>query len=487
VDPVFGSTIIRVTDAVTKPGADVQMFSDAADSMWNREGTMFIANVGGRVKLFGLNRVTRAITDYGNTWYKGWSIQWDGLQWDATDPGTLYATDGIRTIFKIAGLPGSPTRTNIHDFTAQIPLGGFPSSRIGVSPDARYFMLTASTFGGQDQYNYVSIWDKTLSVATTLNVSAHFGGSPTPYLHSGADFDNSAEWVRLGASGANIGNRNFSGEIFWHWKTNEFSSNVSHDPPDYSCSHKTFGTAIYMNACRSGDEWLTRSMATPHAFSVAFTYPRKLGPTGEFYTDSHSSRILADGGFSDGRNVQGGIVGFRRTHWESHAGAVYKVVNLLSLAGTAFAAPDTVWWGLSTRLTKVTGIPTGSGQFFYDAGTDVLYLRMPNDSNPAVAANLWVFDWRPMAQEVVYNKLVGGVWTSYRIAHHRARKDLSDFNSYPLVHPDPQGQYFLFASNWDGSARKDLFIAVGPTGVISPPANRRVGSGVTLGSGVRLR
>jgi len=456
VDPTFGTTITRVTDATTAPkGANVN--SASTDSMFNADGSMFyLLHNSVAWVLYSVNRTAGTVARIGNL---SAPIGMDGAAWHPTNPSLLYGirTDTKnRTLYEIR-LPAG-TATALHNFDREIPTGGYPSSRVQVSPDARYFAVTASSFGVQDQYDYVVVWDRQTGTSKVLSMAAKFG--PGVYLHS-FEMDNTGQYIRLSGTTQQFGS------VFWHWADNTFSTSVLLAPPDYFGGHKVQGAGINLNMGRYGDEWLSRSLATPHTWTSLLTYPRKNGMP-NWSEDSHASRILATGMFFDSRDLAGGGGGALTLH----SGAVWKVVGYIAQAGSAnFGAPDLVRY-LGRNLTQVTGIPTAPGQWAYDGPADTVYVWLPDSSDPnANRSNLHIVDWRPMMEEVTQVlRDSTGAWSWRRLAHHRSH--YTGWGTDSRANADPTGSFVLFQSNWDGSPRTDVFLIWVPgatsTGLAAP-------------------
>ncbi len=537
-DPTFGSTIIRVTDAVNAP-TGVTPMSDGEDLVWNYDGTMFILNiVGDGCHLFSFNRTTYALTNNGRL---NSTCLFDGAQWHPTDPAILFASDTARSIYKYTGLPTNPgqTPTLVHDFSAQIPGTGAASSRVGLSDAARYVALCATsiTGGGQDLYDYVSVWDtQTSSVARTCHVSAKLGvpeyvatdivtngtatvtsasstygtdvigneiilsggtGSLGDFYNITARPDTHTLTVALSAGGSfpptgtgatgRIGVYLHSFDyvpgdtyvrlqcesvkwaaVFWNWVADTVSDSIQPNATDNFAGHKGFGTNSCINPAAAGvgdDTWLTRSLATPHSYTTLLTYPQTAS-THTFLWDSHGSRILPDGAWSEDPQYQYGPTPYT---WVLHSGSIWKVTAYSTHTPSPPASvipPDTCWYGTTaTPQTLVGGIPSGAGQFWYDSSGDILYLWLTDSSNPNSAAYLAVFPWIPILNEIVLNRINTGTWRTQRLCHHRALLQSGQFYSSPLAKPDRQSRFVLFGSNWnDNAANVDAFIVDGGTG-----------------------
>ena len=172
------------------------MNSASTDSMWNADGSMFyLCTIAWR----GCS--TRSTAP---------PARWPARQplrahRDGRGGHGIPPTPRCSTGSALTPATGNSTRSRcrrvprrlLHNFDAEIPTGGYPSSRVQMSPDARYFAVTASTFAGQDSYDYVVVWDRQTNTSKTLNVAAKFGAGV--YLHS-VEMDNSGQYIRLGGT-----------------------------------------------------------------------------------------------------------------------------------------------------------------------------------------------------------------------------------------------------------------------------------------------
>ena len=449
VEPTFGTTIVRVTSPETaRYGA--QLNSAASDSMFNADGSMFyVLHTKVAWMLYGVDRARQTLSTPAPLVT---SVGYDGARWDPTDPSVLYGVriDPTHRILYAITLPAG-TATALHDFSTEIPTGGYPSSRVQVSPDSRYFAVTASTFGAQDQFDHVVVWDRQTNTSTVLNVKARFN----TYLHS-MEMDNGGQYIRLGSIDGAIGS------IFWDWRANTFSTPVTLPAPDYFGGHKVLGTGVVLNLGRYGDEWLLRHAATPHRFTPILRYGRKDTKT-NWFEDSHGSRILANGSFVESRYV----TSFAGGTFSPHSGAVHKIVGFRRLSAD-FNAPEVVRYK-GYDLQREAVLPGGPGQWSYSAPTDTLYVWLPDNSNPqANRTALQVFDWRPLMEEILQVLPDGrGGWTWRRLAHHRSH--YTGWGTDPRANADPTGSFVLFQSNGgnalrnaDGSPRTDVFLLVVP-------------------------
>lgn len=443
VDPTFGTTIIRVTDSSNAPrGAGLN--SSAQDSMFNADGTMFYLlhrEVGWL--LYSLDRVAGQVSVLGRLPdNKGFA--YDGAPWDPTDPKVLYAivmSTTRRELWQIT-LPSSRL-TLLHNFSAEVPTGGYPYSRVQISPDSRYFAITASTTGGQDTFDYVVVWDRQTEKTKVLNTRSRLGTA----LHSMV-LDGTGTYALLETG-------DYSRTYIWHWPSDTLSPALGIGRPYFFGGHKVIGSGQVVSPGGTAGTWLVRSLATPATFSEVLHYPRKNGK-GNWFEDSHSSRLLSGGTFFQTRYV--GSFGWGT--FTLHTGSVYKLVGFRKLS-MDFDAPEAVRYD-GVPLGRVSGVPAAPGQWSYDPAADTLYLWLSDHSNPqANRRALSIFDWRPLMEEIIQVWVDGSSTKLRRLAHHRMHFTGS-FSTTPRGNADPTGSFVLFQSNWDGSPRTDVFLLLVP-------------------------
>src|SRR3989475_2039650 len=181
VDPSSSMTVVRVTDSATAPGGATGN-SSASDSMFNADGTLFYLhhqNVG--TFLYSADRGAGQVTQLGQlpaTTPNGDTLAYDGAPWDPTKPSVLYAivmSTTRRELWQLM-LPLPAGMTLLHDFSNEVPTGGYPSSRVQVSPDGRYFVIAASTTGGAGTYDHVMVWDRQTGGSQALQLPSGIGG-----------------------------------------------------------------------------------------------------------------------------------------------------------------------------------------------------------------------------------------------------------------------------------------------------------------------
>src|SRR3989442_177901 len=174
-------TAVRVTDSATAPGGSIGN-SRASDSMFNADGTLFYLHhrdVG--TFLYSVDRRTGQVTRLGqlpaNT-PNGDPLAYDGAPWDPINPDVLYAivmSTTRRELWQLT-LPLPAEMTLLHDFSNEVPTGGYPSSRVQVSADGRDVVIVASTTGGSGTYDHVMVWDRQTGGSQTWQLPSGIGG-----------------------------------------------------------------------------------------------------------------------------------------------------------------------------------------------------------------------------------------------------------------------------------------------------------------------
>jgi hypothetical protein len=469
-DPTFGTTILRITDPANAPfGAGLN--SAAQDSMFNADGSLFYVHLhnaegNSSTVLYSFDPSTRKTRMLGPL-PTAQSLAYDGARWDPSNPSVLYAvvTSSMRRELWQLTLPLPGTAVLLHDFSKEIPTGGYPYPRVQVSPDSRYFAITASsgTFGvGQDAYDWVVVWDRQTGVARTLNTGQRLGIG----LHSMV-MDNSGQY-------AIIERGDWAGSYIWHWPSDTLSPRLGIDLPYAFGGHKIPGNGEIISPGANAGEWVLRSLATPDRFSPVFVYPMKNGK-GNWFEDSHSSRVLRDGSFITSRYAAGFI---GNDVFQPFQGSVYRIPGYLKLNVNLDAPTHIRFKGVD--LQQVAGVPNAPGTWWYDRSTDALYLWLPGNvdpRSPEAYRPLIIFDWRPLMEEIIQLRSDGTSWTWRRLGHHRTQYT-GVWGTTPRANADPTGRFVLFKSNWDktlrnadGSDREDAFLLlVPPTGETLPIA-----------------
>jgi hypothetical protein len=441
-DPTFGSTIVRLTDRATAPGG-AGVNSAAQDTMFNSDTSLFylLYKSNGGTWIYDLDR-RGVVTRLGQlpAWASG-----DGAAWDPQRPNRLFVvlmSRQSREVWQLE-IERSPWRVKEakHFAFPEVPPGGYPYSRVQVSPDGRYVAVIASSFGVQDEYDHIVVWDGQTGTKRVVKTSTRPG--VMSLMHS-AVMDTSGEYLIV--EGVPWGK-----SWIYHWPTDRFSRALT--TAEGFGGHKAPGFKEILHPGREAGQWMRRSLADPEEIAEIFRWPPKDGK-GDWYEDSHSTKV-GPRGFVQSRYVSGGFPPFYNQA-VLHAGAIWKVQNFRAQHPQVLP-PDFFEYD-GVRLPKVDGIPRASGQWSYDAQRDILYFWLPDSANPKTTAkNLKIADWRPLMEEVVRLYRDGsGRWRWQRLAHHRSQN--RNFGEIPRANLSPDGKWALFQSNWDGSPHTDAFL-----------------------------
>ncbi len=284
-DPAFYSTIIRVTDASTRPGLLKRSYrspSNSHQSAWSARGSYFyVVSTDRAIIPFAFDAATgvaRRIQP-STTGDGGLVIR------TAVEPQFSYVDDNI--IYGSLNTPGSTLRTiDRYDFSTGVysrvidldtVVPGLAGTVIGgISSTSGPVERILTFFGGaaQDRHRYVLVFDRGNpqnrwildSTASTIN------GSPTAVplqfrLHD-AGIDRSGRYVMLYPTAADrAAPRNAAPVYVWDLVTSAITelpavSGHSNGPDAYG-----FGTLVNQDCCTTttwdAAQWQLRSLATP--------------------------------------------------------------------------------------------------------------------------------------------------------------------------------------------------------------------------------
>ena len=251
VDPTFCQTIMRVTDA--NDGTDCHSFY----SYWptfNVDSTRFIYACDNNPRLGQFNPTSFSITSKGNLFDAGQLfLSTEDAIWSGSDANVLYGHEGPRLwAYNVV----SRAYTQVKDFSAQIPSGGYVW-QMSKSTDDNVFAFTVRNSGDQ-AIGYLA-WrknpDTILRNDSLANIDEVQLDKTGRYLAVKADFGAPLDFRAIDLQTASM-------------------VTLTNGAPDYSPGHSDNGQAIVVGY----DNWLNRYTQrsyptildpnTPHAFST---------------------------------------------------------------------------------------------------------------------------------------------------------------------------------------------------------------------------
>jgi hypothetical protein len=462
-DPTYGTTILRVTDRTDGSQAHHPY------SFWspfNAKSTRFVISLDGTWTLYDFNPTAFTSKKVGPACCPpgGTALDFETARWHPTNPDVLYALEPStqrRQLF--AYNVATQVYTLVHDFTNVAPIGGYPSS-LSMSQDGRYFAFYSSTTGGQDSGDFVVAYDLQTNTVYSLDFKAQTGLSN---IHA-AFLDKSGTYVKIQA-GSQTPNQPET--WVWNFQARTFDTllwNLADSPG----GHWVLGSGNGINPYFSGGQHIVRQLSAPHTYVPVIIWPQRDGKI-NWQSDSHLSWNHTQTGFVYYSEYTASSV----SGWVLQSGAIYKRGSFAATSLT-LRAPEGVYHN-GVKLIQSASMPTGSGQWYYDAPNDTLYVWLVNNADATDPANTVVpFAWWPIMEEIVQ------VWIDdptnltkiRRLAHHQSHwpNTGGGYGDMPRASSDPSGQFVLFDSNWGGSGHVDVFIlnvsSSMPTPSPAPPA-----------------
>ena len=408
-DPTFGSPLLRVTDATTRPdtvGRSFRVSSNAHLEAWNATSTMFyVMSSDGSSIPFAFDQASMTASRIAAGGPSGGLTFafYNEPQFSMTDANVIYGAGGAnaRSIMKYdfstnayaTVLDLDTTVSGLSGYVGGLGTGGTPAEHLmtfygGDSQDAHFYLLWAplANLGSRKIVNTV---DSTVNGQAT-NIPLNF------HIH-GASIDKSGRYVVIYPTGPDLAAPRAAAHMYlWDTLTDTFTALTT--DADHAGGHDAdgFGYAVNHDCCTSSDwdgaQWQIRSLATPTATSDLIA--PVLTPK-EVYLDEH-------------------------TTWNN-------------------ARPDAL-------------VPVIASM--YHNGT----VTTP---------------WRAWDDEIIGIDTAGGTGLVYRFAHHRSdsASDSDPTQAYfwyePIANVSPNGQFVLFTSNWEktlgldaaeGVHRTDAFI-----------------------------
>ena len=293
-DPTFGSALVRITDAQTRPDRPHRSYfgpSSAEQNTWNADSTLFyVEGGGGEIIPYKFNPATRVASRLGDTGNGsgGVVLLMGEASFSFTDPNVLYGIAGSngRTLIQYSFATG--TSAPILNLDTIIPgLSGYTGS-ISVSADG----LLATYLGGpaQDAHFYVVVVDPDTGAVHLLNTQTGTidGGLnadiPWNWFIHNARLDKSGRYVVITpAGGAPVG------LVVWDIVTGH-TAQVS----PAGGGHKVSGYGVLLNNdvlpghTWDAMQWLLRPLDLPNLGVATELISPVLSPSG-YGGDSHLS------------------------------------------------------------------------------------------------------------------------------------------------------------------------------------------------------
>jgi len=445
VDPVFRSTITRITDRSTRPDNLDRSYktpSSTHQNAWSAAGSRFyVTGGGGAVVPYSFDRTTGAArriqpsaTGAGGLILNFYMEPQFSYVNDAIIYGSV-AGGSLRTIDKFNF--DTSVYSRVLDLDALIP--GLSGTYIGgLKSSAGVMERVLVLFGGtqQDLHHYAAVFEAANpqnrqildTKASTLNGTRL--GSTLNFMLHGVMIDRSGRYVMLYPTSADqTGTRKAPQSVAWDTQSNVFTEMPISALP-YGHDAFGYGVSVNQDCCTStaydAAQWQFRALSTPLVSRDLIT---TILPTKEVYLADH-------------------------TTWNN-------------------ARPD-------------NAAPVISGLYRYGVNTapwrawDDEIIAVQTDAAPGVNPTVW------------------------RFAHHRSNV-ANDLNSagtsfwyMPRPNISPDGHWVLFTSNWEktlgtdpdgdtgGAARQDVFlVALQPTAPVGPPPASGVSILETLLAGGR--
>src|SRR5262249_41044151 len=177
----------------------------------------------------------------------------DGAAWDPSNPNRLYVvqmSDRSREVWQLDILrpPWRVAKAKLFSF-AEVPSGGYPYSRVQVSPDGRYFALIVSSFGIQDEYDHIVVWDRQTDAKRIVKTSDRPG--VLSLMHSMV-MDTSGEYLIVESAP-------WGTSWVYHHPTDTFSRGLT--MAEGFGGHKAPGFKEIFHPGPQADLWMRRSLA----------------------------------------------------------------------------------------------------------------------------------------------------------------------------------------------------------------------------------
>jgi regulation of enolase protein 1 (concanavalin A-like superfamily) len=285
-DPAFGSKLLRVTDANTRPGTTGVSFrtpSAGPQIAWDMASKYFyVTSTDGTILVYSFDASTMTATRVPGAGDGGLQLNfYVEPQFSSTKPGVIYGIYGggdLRTVYQYDLVAG--TYTPVLDLDTVVPgISGYVGSMMTGGTPTEYLM---TFFGGgsQDQH-YLLLWSpignlgarKVINtLASTINGVAT--NIPLNFKLHAATIDRSGRYVFLHPTAVDLAAPRYAPQAYvWDTSTDIItpitSGGMDGGPNALPGGHGAagFGVSVNHDCCTSsawdGAQWQFRSLATP--------------------------------------------------------------------------------------------------------------------------------------------------------------------------------------------------------------------------------
>jgi hypothetical protein len=245
VDPVFGTTITRITDA------SLGTLCVNAYSYWpafNADDTRLMVGCDDVPYLYRFDAQTRAVTADGKLWgADGAKVQFEGAYWSNTDPNVVYGIEGTRLWRIDVTQRGSAGYTLVHDFAGLFSYSYY-LAQLQMSGDDNVFTFHTRDSSGAKLD--VVAYDRAANSAAVFPRGA--------WTIDESKVDPSGGRILIDGGSANPGLK------IWSWRSGAVDAFAWQDANDKIGGHEDVGATQFVN----GDGWntgiLIRTYASPH-------------------------------------------------------------------------------------------------------------------------------------------------------------------------------------------------------------------------------
>src|SRR2546425_1019856 len=296
-DPTFGSRMVRVTDAETRPDTVGRAWlspSSAETTAWNTNSTRFYVVGGGGEQLpFDFDPTTMRASRIGKGKRSdgGLVLNFGGeAAFSFVDPDVLYGGDGSRLVsYRMS----TRAQTSLHDVHSCLPGVATRGLNVSGTKDDRRLLVYV---GGdaQDRDTIVYVYDRTLGCRWLNTQTGQVGGAWGPtglytgdkglFLHN-ARISKGGRWARL------ITSNGRAGEYFWDIESLTLTPCPDRGAPNFCNGHQGMRFGVVINQRQLGDsmDFAVRPMNTPNSATPFPSLIKPLLTPAQWVVDTHLS------------------------------------------------------------------------------------------------------------------------------------------------------------------------------------------------------